>query len=443
MRRSLALSAALAMSCLAIEAAPAAADEPSTATLIETLKRLTERVEEMERSRAEDRRRIAELEEKLETDRYADESDETSVVEEEAPATLGGFATGPGSLLNPAITAFLDMGGSWSSDKDNKARNRFTLREAEVDFRAAVTPRADGVLVIAIGEEIEDPFGDVEIDFEFELEEGYLDVHTLPWDLALRAGKFRSAFGRNNLLHTHDLPQVTRPLAVQAFLGPEGLATVGASLSWLVPNPWDQYIELAVQVVNADGGAESPILEGPGAANPAVLNHLKLFQDVGDAGSLELGTTFLYSRTSGGRDNGYTVGADVTYLWRDPAAPDFRSLVFQGELFWTNSDFEDGSRDDYWGAYAFGQYQFAQNWYTGVRLDYTELPNVTARRNSDSDWGVSSYLTWYLAEPLRLRVEYQHLERDVVGRDDSEDAILLNLTFYIGAHPPHPYWVNR
>ena len=297
--------------------------------------------------------------------------------------------------------------------------------------------------MIAIGEEIEDPFSDVKIDFKFELEEGYLDVHTLPWDLALRAGKFRSAFGRNNLLHTHDLPQVTRPLAVQAFLGPEGLATVGASLSWLVPNPWDQYVELAAQVVNADGGSESPILDGPGAANPAVLSHLKLFRDIGDTSSLELGTSFLYSGTSGGRDNGYTVGADVTYMWRDPAASDFRSLVLQGELFWTDSDFEDGSRDNYWGAYAFGQYQFSQNWYAGVRLDYTDLPNVEARRSSDSAWGASSYLTWYMAEALRLRLEYQHLERAVAGRHDSEDAILLNLTFYIGAHPPHPYWVNR
>ena len=367
----------------------------------------------------------------------------------EAAGSVGPAATGQGNLLNPAITAFLDMGGSGSGDKHNKARNRFTLREAELDLRAAVTPRADGVLVIAIGEEIEEPFGEVEIDFRFELEEGYLDVHTLPWDLALRAGKFRSAFGRSNLLHTHDLPQVTRPLAVQAFLGPEGLATVGASLSWLVPNPWDQYLELAVQVVNADGGSESPILDGPGAGNPAVLSHLKLFRDIGDTGSLELGTSFLYSRASGGRDDGHTLGADVTYMWRDPAAPDFRSLLFQGELFWSDSDFADGKQDHYWGFYAFGQYQFAQNWYAGIRYDYTDFPNLELQGPADdSAWAISPYVTWYLFEALRLRLEYQHQDRDQMGRDQkgrdaTEDAILLGLTFFIGAHPPHPYWVNR
>jgi len=447
MRSALALGTALAVCCIGFEAISAEAEEPSVATLMENVKRLAERVEEMERSRAEDQRRIRELEEKLETDRYADESDEASVVEAEATGSVGGAATGQGNLLNPAITAFLDMGGSWSSDKDNKARNRFTLREAELDFRAAVSPRADSVLVIAIGEEIKDPFGDVETDWEFEVEEGYLDVHTLPWDLALKAGKFRASFGRNNLLHTHDLPQVTRPLAVQAFLGPEGLATVGASLSWLVPNPWDRYVELAAQVVNADGGSDSPILKGPGANNPAVLSHLKLFQDVGDTGSLELGTSFQYSRASGDFDDSYVLGADATYMWRHPQKPDFRSLLLQGEFFWSRSDFRDAFgdiiRDDNLGVYVFSQYQFAQNWYAGIRYDYTDFPNLEVRHQTDSDWAISPYVTWYLYEALRLRLEYQHLDRDQMGRDDTEDAIFLGLTFYIGAHPPHPYWVNR
>jgi hypothetical protein len=410
--------------------------------LAETVERLTGRIDEMERGRAEDQRRIRELEATLEVAYVAKKPNERPVADA-AVAQLGG-ATGQGNLLNPQITAFLDMGGSLSTDSDNKARNRFNFREAEVDLRAAVTPRADGVLVIAIGEEIEDPFGDVEVNTEFELEEGYLDVHTLPWDLALRAGKFRSAFGRSNLLHTHDLPQVTRPLAVQAFLGPEGLSTVGASLGWFVPNPWDRYLELTAQVVNADGGAESPILEGPGADNPAVLSHLKFFQDIGETGSVELGTSFLYSQGSGARKDGYTLGADLTFMWRDPAKPDFRSLLIQGELFWSNSDFEaESNGDDNWGFYAFGQYQFTQNWYAGVRGDYTDLLDFEVMRRKNSAWGVSSYLSWYLSETLRLRLEYQHLDRDLVGGDGSEEALLLGMTFYIGAHPPHPYWVNR
>ncbi len=421
--------------------------EPATVdALRETLELLTRRVQEMESAQETGRRRIRELEDRIA--QLAAGSAGSAPARERTLLLGGGAGSGQGNLLNPQITAFFDMGGSLSSDGDNKARNRFNLRETELDLRGAVSPLADGVLVIAMGEEIEDPFGDVDVGFKFGIEEAYLNVHTLPQDLALKVGKFRPTFGRNNLLHTHDLPQVTRPLAVQAFLGPEGLTTIGASLDWIVPNPWDRYLELTTQVVNADGGPESPILGGPGAVNPAVLSHLKLFQDVGDTGSLELGASFLHASTSSDRDAaGYVLGADATYQWRDPAHPDFRSLLLQGELFWSNSDFDDPVngriRDDNLGLYLFGQYQFDRNWYAGIRYDYTDFPSLEARRRSDSDWGVSSYITWYLNEALRLRLEYQHLERDLLDQSDHEDALLLGLTFYIGAHPPHPYWVNR
>ena len=112
MRSAFALGTALAVCCIGFEAISAEAEEPSVATLMENVKRLAERVEDMERSRAEDQRRIRELEEQLETDRYTDESDEASAVEAEATGSEGGAVTGQGNLLNPAITAFLDMGGS-------------------------------------------------------------------------------------------------------------------------------------------------------------------------------------------------------------------------------------------------------------------------------------------------------------------------------------------
>jgi hypothetical protein len=421
---------------------------PAMGALLEEMRRMSERVETLEREREADQSRIRELEDALAR------LESSSRGGSEADAGVGsgsdGLATalGQGNLFNPEITVFGDLGGSLSTDGDDKRFNRFNLREFELDFRAAVTPWVDGALILALGEEIEQEAGEAEIHTHVHVEEGYLNFHTLPYDLALKAGKFRASFGRNNLLHTHDLPQVTRPLAVEAFLGPEGLMTIGGSLSWIVPNPWERYVEIVTEVVNSDGGEESPIFGGPNARNPALISHLKLFEDVGDWSSLEVGGSFLFGRTSDDADSrAYLLGLDATYLWRDPSRPDFRSLLLQGEVFWGSNDWElEGGgvdRNRSLGFYALGQYQFAQNWYAGLRYDYTEFPNLEFHDGDDSEWALTSSLSWYFTEFLRLRLEYQHRSFERFGDDGDQDNLMLQLTFVLGAHPAHPYWVNR
>jgi len=422
--------------------------EPPIGALVEEMRSMSARVEALEREREADQDRIRELEDALA--RWESSSRGGG----EADAASGGAsrglvgALGQGNLLNPEITVFGDLGGSLSTDGDDKRFNRFNLREFELDFRAAVAPWVDGALILALGEEIEQEGGEAEIHSHVHIEEGYLNFHTLPYDLALKAGKFRASFGRNNLLHTHDLPQVTRPLAVEAFLGPEGLMTIGGSLSYIVPNPWERYIEVVTEVVNSDGGEESPILGGPNARNPALVSHMKLFEELGDWSSLELGGSFLFGHTSDDTDSrAYLLGLDATYLWRDPSRPDLRSLLLQGELFWGTNDWEpEGGgidRNRSLGFYGFGQYQFAQNWFAGLRYDYTEFPNLEFHDSDDSEWALSSWISWYLSEFLRLRLEYQHRSFDRFGGGGDQDNLMLQLTFALGAHPAHPYWVNR
>ncbi len=359
---------------------------------------------------------------------------------------------GQGTLYNPQITVFFDMGASLSTNNQDERYNRFHLREAELDFRSAVSPYADGVLIASIAEQVnqtDTPDGVVSnIDTALEIEEGYLDLHTLPYDLTARVGKMRNLFGVNNALHTHDLPQIDRPLPVQAFLGDEGMSTVGASVSWLVPNPFDEFIELTGQVVNADGGEESPILGGANADNPAYLAHLKWFTDLNDDTTFELGTSYLFAHTSG--DNSFTgnvIGLDSTLKWLDPDALGQRSFLAQGELFYADNDVSTGSgngfRNSSFGAYAFAQYQPTENWYVGVRGDYTEYPNSDIHGPDDADWAVSPYVSWYLTEFMRLRLEYQFRQNEFYGDHDTEHNLFFGLTYLIGAHPPHPYWVNK
>ncbi len=440
--------------------------EPTSAELLAEIRALKSRFDEMEsrhqQERDADRQHIRQLEQRLtELDTRtidqvrADEIQKIRTMVDQQPRQPDFFGLDSGgggggrNLLNPDITVFFDMGGSISSRGRNKALNRFNLRETELDMQAAISPSADGVFVLTIGEEIESrPSGDIDIDRNVDIEEGYVNFHTLPYDLALKVGQFRSVFGRNNRLHTHDLPQVTRPLAVQSFFGPEGMHSIGASLSWLVPNPWDEYLEWTMEVTNADGGAESPILGGPNADNPAVVGHLKFFKDVGETASIELGASYLFAHTGSDTDfNANVFGLDAAYMWTDPDPSKFRGFTIQGEAFWAQNDIDRGpfgsTRNRSFGAYVFGQYQFDRDWYAGLRADYTDFPNSETRGNEDSDFALSPYLTWYISEFARLRLEYQHRLFEIDDDSADEDALFLQMTFVIGAHPPHPYWVHR
>lgn len=359
------------------------------------------------------------------------------------PETMGG----QGNLFNPAITVFGDMGYWFSTNKNSPLANRFNIREFEIDLQAAISSFANGVLVLAVGEEPVVDAGEVSIEFNFEIEEGYIDLHTLPLDLSARGGKFRNRFGINNQLHTHDLPQVTRPAAVVAFLGPEGLSTIGASVNWLVPNPWDKYVEVTGNLFNATDVGESPIFEGAGAENPGVLGHVKYSDDFGSDGFYELGGSYIYAPSAMSASDVNIFGLDAMLKWVNPEAPDSCSLLFQTEFFWASNPVVDSPFGMFssrgFGFYTFGQVQFARDWYAGVRFDYTEFPGAQLRGPGDSDWDIAADLTWYVTEFLRLRLEYQHVESAIAGSAMPEDNVLFQMTFVFGAHPPHPYWVSR
>ncbi|HWB18799.1 MAG TPA: hypothetical protein VG711_00745 [Phycisphaerales bacterium] len=346
--------------------------------------------------------------------------------------------------FNPDLAVVVDSLFSASSDSRNDARNRFDVREAELDLRAAVDPRADGVVVLAFPRDVDNPiFPDGEPaegpETGAEIEEAYLLFHDfgVP-NLTAKLGRFHVRFGRQNILHLHDLPTSDPALVNQSFLAPEALSDAGLSLSYLIPNPWDAYLEADVEILAGEGASsESPVLRGDVSVDsPATNVHLLWNTDIGQNWNMEVGASWLQGQASS--DNGEDAdlfGGDFTLIRTDPTGG-FNNLLIQGEFIHGIVDQPGGSGTERaWGAYVLAQQQFTKDWYAGMRLDWTEDANDASKEA----WAVEPYVSWYWSEFLRFRLSYQHID----GDRDPEEVVMLQVTWIFGAHPPHPYWAMK
>lgn len=441
----------------------------STANTDERLDRAERRLDELEKRHQEELnerdRRIAELEAKLRTPPATappttapaagaspqDEIERTraAVLEDIQSRDQGWGFPRLGQDFNPNITVITDFVGTITpkNDRGNDAYNRFDIREAELDLRAAVDPRADGVLVLAFERDVHNPIFHEEGEDEEEgvesstnIEEAYLYLHDfgVP-NLTAKLGRFHVRFGRQNMLHLHDLPTTDPPFVNQAFLAPEALTDAGASFSYVVPPRYTggQYIEAIAEVISGEGaGSESPTLGGDlSVDSPAFNTHLLWNTDVSRDLNLELGASWLTAHAS--EDNAQDVnlfGVDVTFLRTDPSGG-FNNTMLQGELIYGDIDGADGDSNHALGAFLLGQQQFSRDVYAGLRLDWTENP----ANDAEEAWGVTPYVSWYWSEFLRFRFAYQHRETE----HDAEDIFSMQATWIFGSHPPHPYWSVR
>ncbi len=378
--------------------------------------------------------RQAELEQELEDLNFRLDALEDELAQERASrASVPQSA----SVFNPAITVFGNFLGRWDDQpvflEDDPAEeridDRFNLREIELDFRAAIDPWADGVVIGTFESEVPN-------EFETEVEEGYFVLKKLPildsapGGLKLKVGRFRPEFGRLNYVHLHDLPQPTYPRALGTFLGEEGFIQNGLSGQAFVPLPGEsQSLEAFVQVL--DGG-NLPLAEDLEGNEIATLGHLKYFRDLTTTSNVELGL----SAYEGDSDH-QLYGLDASYKWKPLSAGEWHSFLIGGELFASQLD-DPALGDDPLGYYAFAQYQLTKGYYLGLRYDHAES---LEDEDLETDT-LGTYLTYYTTEFLRFRLGVEHTESDIDELDGLNTGLIeMNMVF--GSHPVEPYWVNK
>ena len=375
----------------------------------------------------------------------------------EAPATppVEGAAVPPPrspGLLNPAISAVFQAIGTTSFDGESD-ENGFSLSEAEVAFQSVVDPYAKVDLFLSFPAD-ESP----------EVEEATVATLALPGSLQLKGGRFKNAFGKWNTLHTHAFYTVERPLAWTNFLGGESLTTDGLSLSVLIPNPGDLYIESSTEIGTAREGVSfnsvhrdlTALQRFSGFFNPTPNATLELglsgvFGKVGPSPLLEqqiedagLGATLAPREDLDSRVYGF----DATFKWKPLAMNTYRSVLWQTELLESRREVEvltpaqtlSPDKVSSLGGYTYGEWQFTKRWRVGLRYDLSGFPDSESARES----GVAGVLRFQPSEFQELRFQINHRHRNDeaalrFGGDANDTRIFFEWIPVIGAHGAHKY----
>ncbi len=346
--------------------------------------------------------------------------------------------------FNPEISLIADFVGHYDSREGGELDDQWSFRELEIGISGSVDAhsRADVFLGIHKAHEEHDEEHEERepghaahgSHYEVHIEEAYLTLLDLPWDLQAKAGKFRAKFGQANTRHLHALPWVEYPLVVRNYFGPEGLAGEGVSVSWLVPNPCDKYIELTYESLRNDDGN---MFAGDEADDFIHLAHLKIFHDLNADSTLEVGlsaATAPNDHGHGGRRT-WMEGIDLTYKWRHPKKGLYKAFAWRTEVIAAQKELSDRQENSF-GLYTAADYQFARQWAVGGRYDFSQWPeNSSLHENA---W--STYLTFLQSEFCSWRLGYQYSRRNFdVGGSPDDHQMFLQLSFGLGPHRAHKY----
>lgn len=319
---------------------------------------------------------------------------------------------------NPDISAIGDFRGLYRSRGDQNWDAY--VQGVELNFSSAIDPYAKA--------EFYPVFEGENGELNAKIEEVYLQTLSLPFNLQLKAGKFRQSFGRMNAVHRHALPVIDVPVAYENVMG-EAMIDQGASLSWLIPNP-SFYQELIIEITR--GPDESPLFTHSDGNTPMKLAKLKNFWSLTDNATLELGL----NAASGENNFGHTTtltGIDLTYIWKPIQFNTYKSFQWQSELYSGDVHTSTGSDLKSWGMYSWLQYQLDRRWFVTGMYSYSERPLVPEIDEQE----ISATFGWYATE-------YQKLEfgAKINSENSFRDSIFSGLfrwVFVIGEHGAHQY----
>ena len=168
---------------------------------------------------------------------------------------------------------------------------------------------------------------------DFEVEEAAIVTTSLPFNLAVKGGRFFADFGRLAKFHDHDLPFVNRPVSVDRFVGGESQAD-GFEVSYLLPI--EHYVTLTAGMYNKLGADNDRVSNGVRDLGQfTYLGRVATFISLSDAHSIDLGASYAYTPQVASEEKAHRhlAGLDITYRYVPPASRLPWSRLGYGVLF--------------------------------------------------------------------------------------------------------------
>jgi hypothetical protein len=340
-------------------------------------------------------------------------------------------------IFNPDIAVIGDFLGASGKNTINPTAP-LELHEAETSYQAVVDPyaRADFFLSFT-------PQG-------VSIEEGFVTFTSLPGGFLAKVGKMRSQFGKVNAMHNHVLPWTDRPLVTNSLVGGEdGISDDGVSVSRLILNPLI-FLEATGEVFRGS----SNVFGSHKRSDLTYVGRLRAYRDLNEETNLDFGTSIAYGHTAAVLDTAGVntiapdattrlVGVDATFRYRPLRRAIYRRLIGRTELIWSHRDpgttpvaapvaLFAPSVASAFGYYASGEYQFAQRWFAGARIDWSER----AFNPLLKDKGGSLLLTYWPSEFSQVRGQYR---RTSYAEGFVANELLFQVQFSIGAHGAHTF----
>ena len=446
------------------------AEETRTTTEGQTQDELFRQIQQL-------RERIAELEKKQDpqgeepadeelADLLAEAAELTKdeVEREQEIETVRKSAKGGGQrslqAMNPEISFLGDVAYEYTS---GDMKDGFRLLGAELGLQAALDPytRFKAFLgahqepfVLELGHDHDAPAADAHAHAEaisLHVGEMYMEWVALPGRLNLTVGKFRQQYGTLNRWHIHALPTAEIPFALRNTFGPMGLVGLGVDLYWQLPSFWSSSNALTLQVTNAD----NPIaFAGSAWRDPAFLLRYTAFFDLGPDNYFDFGLNAVQGANDESGDNKTLVtGVDINYLWEPVQRARYRNIELRGEWIYTRAQQPAANAVSSSSFYIYLTFKLSRQWSVGFRFDDAELPfdrfhlfdpdtlEEMEFREGLREIALTPYVTFWQSEFVRLRLQYQYVERDFAAwwGGDSDNKVWVQATFGAGPHKHDQY----